>query len=62
MYLRVDRLRHAHARSVDTIDPERMLEGEVLEDDGVVAHAAQAQTIQQIGRKQPLLEHIPPFN
>jgi hypothetical protein len=39
-----------------------MLEGEVLEDDGVVAHAAQAQTIQQIGRKQPLLEHIPPFN
>ena len=37
-------MRIANAWTVDAVYPEGVLEGEVLEDDGVVTHAAQSET------------------
>lgn len=60
LYLRVDRLRHANPGSIDAIDPERVLEGEILEDDGIIAHAAQAETMVKKQGSTAIIRNAPP--
>lgn len=42
-HLWLRRVGHANAWAVDAVDPERVLECQVFENDGVVAHAPQAE-------------------